>query len=61
MDDAIVYGTYKGTVRGVLGFYMDNAAYAPGQDSWSITICDLSDLDLKKDDGTVWKPIEWVK
>lgn len=61
VDDAIVYGTYKGTVRGVLGFYMDNAAYAPGQDSWSITICDLSDLDLKKDDGTVWKPIEWVK
>ena len=61
IDDAIVYGTFKGSVRGVLGFYMDNAAYSPGQDSWAITICDLGDLDLKKEDGTKWVPVEWVK
>ncbi|MBO4577469.1 MAG: hypothetical protein J5688_02045 [Paludibacteraceae bacterium] len=53
--------TYKGSVRGVLGFYMDNASYDPGQDAWAITICDLSDLDLKADDGTPWEPEEWQK
>ena len=60
-DGTIVYGTFTGTVRGVLGYYMDNASYEPGQDNWSITICDLGDLDLKKADGTPWVPEEWVK
>ncbi|MBR4520118.1 MAG: hypothetical protein IKO63_01745 [Paludibacteraceae bacterium] len=31
VGDAIVYGTYKGSVRGILGYYMDNAGYAPDQ------------------------------
>ncbi|MBQ7530303.1 MAG: hypothetical protein IJT12_01175 [Paludibacteraceae bacterium] len=53
--------SYKGSVRGILGFYMDNAGYAPGQDAWSITICDLSDLDLKDDAGIAWVPEEWQK
>lgn len=67
VGDAIVYGTYKGSVRGILGYYMDNAGYAPDQAKWSITICDLSDLDLKADgtgnvaEGTPWEPEEWVK
>ena len=57
--NAPVYGTYKGTVRGVLGFYYDNGSYSPENDSWSISICDLSDLDLKKADGTMWVPVEY--
>lgn len=67
VGDAIVYGTYKGSVRGILSYYMDNAGYAPDQAKWSITICDLSDLDLKADgtgnvaEGTPWEPEEWVK
>ena len=67
VGDAIVYGTYKGSVRGILGYYMDNAGYSPDQAKWSITICDLSDLDLKADGtgnvakGTPWVPEEWIK
>ena len=67
VGDTYVYGTYKGSVRGILGYYMDNAGYAPDAAKWSITICDLSDLDLKADGtgnvapGTPWEPIEWVK
>lgn len=58
--DAIRYGTFKGSVRGILGYYMDNAGYDPDQSKWSITICDLGDLDLVADGtgevpaGTKW-------
>jgi len=67
VDDKIVYGTFKGSIRGVLGYYMDNAGYAPDQSKWAISICDLNDLDLKADGtgnlpaGTQWVPEEWVK
>ena len=71
VKEKIVYGTYKGTVRGILGYYMDNAGYAPDQAKWAITICDLSDLDLKADGSLAakggaakdapWVPEEWVK
>lgn len=67
VNDAVIYGTYKGTVRGILGYYMDNANYAPDQAKWSITICDLGDLDLKATgdgnlpEGTQWEPEEWVQ
>ena len=67
VGDAIVYGTFKGTVRGILGYYMDNAGYSPDQSKWSISICDLGDLDLKADGtgnlpaGTPWEPEEWQK
>ena len=54
-------GIYCGSIRGVLGYYMDNAGYDPDQSKWSISICDLGDLDLKKEDGTPWTPEEWVK
>ncbi len=61
VNGSIVYGTYKGSIRGVLGYYMDNAGKVPGQSNWAITICDLGDLDLKKGDGIKWVPEEWVK
>lgn len=67
VGDNIVYGTYKGTIRGILGYYMDNAGYDPDQSKWAISICDLGDLDLKADGtgnvaaGTPWVPEEWVK
>ena len=60
VDNKVVYGTFKGTVRGILGYYMDNAGYDPDVTKWSITICDLSDLDLYADgtgevpEGTKW-------
>ena len=40
------YGTFKGSVRGILGYYMDNAGKSPNPAKWSITICDMGDLDL---------------
>lgn len=67
VNDAIVFGTYKGTVRGILGYYMDNANYAPDKAKWAITLCDLSDLNLKAtgtgnvEKDTPWIPEEWVK
>ncbi len=54
------YGTFKGSVRGILGYYMDNAGYSPDRAKWSITICDMGDLDLYADGtgevpaGTKW-------
>lgn len=54
---------YSGSVKGILGFYFDNARNAVNypDDTYqaAISICDLSDLDLKKADGTVWTPIEY--
>ena len=50
---------YSGSVTGILSYYMDNAGYAPAATNWAISICDLSDLDMKKADGTVWQPIEY--
>lgn len=71
VDGNPVYGTFKGTVRGILGYYMDNAGYDPDVTKWSITICDLSDLDLYADGtgevpaGTKWdvykRPEDGVK
>lgn len=65
VDEKVKYGTFKGTVRGIFGFYMDNAGRTPSTTSewkskWSITICDLGDLDLYADgtgevpEGTKW-------
>ena len=51
---------YAGSVRGVLSYYMDNAKYAPAATNWSVSICDLSDLDLRTADGTKWEPLEYT-
>lgn len=49
---------FTGTIQGVLGFYMDNAAYAASWKTWSISLRDLSDLDLSN--GTQkWTPTEY--
>lgn len=67
VNDKVVYGTFKGSVRGILGYYKDKASAKLEETLWSITICDLSDLDLKADGtgvlpaGTPWSPEEWVK
>lgn len=70
VNGAVKYGTFKGTIRGILGYYMDNAGYDPDQSKWSITICDLGDLDLYADGtgevpaGTKWEgklQKEWQK
>ena len=50
---------YSGSVRGVLSYYMDNAGYAPAATNWAISICDLSDLNMYKADGTPWEPMEY--
>lgn len=60
VNDAPKYGTFKGSVKGILGYYMDNAGYDPDVTKWAITICDLNDLDLVADGtgevpaGTKW-------
>ena len=51
---------FSGSVKGVLSYYMDNGNYAPAASNWAISICDLSDLDLQKEDGTPWIPMEYV-
>jgi len=51
---------YVGSVQGVLSYYMDNAKYAPAATNWSVSICDLGDLKLQKEDGTPWSPREYV-
>ena len=50
---------YVGTVEGILGFYSDNARYAPASDDWSITIRNLDDLQLKDANGNLWPRIEY--
>lgn len=53
---------YSGSVQGILSYYADNAKNLASYDdnyNWSVSICDLSDLHLKKADGTVWTPIEY--
>jgi len=61
VNGAVKYGTFKGTVKGILGYYMDNAGYDPDVAKWAITICDLNDLDLYADGtgevpaGTKWE------
>lgn len=51
---------YKGTVTGILSYYMDNANYDPSVTNWAISICDLSDLDLKDASGEKWVPVEYT-
>lgn len=50
---------YVGTVTGILSYYMDNANYTPSVTNWAISICDLSDLELKDADGNKWVPVEY--
>ncbi len=50
---------YVGTVTGILSFYMDNAAYKPTWKTWSISICDLNDLQLEDAEGNKWEPEEY--
>ena len=52
---------YVGDVEGILGFYNDNAKYAPAADDWSITIRDLDDLQLKDANGHLWPRVEYKK
>lgn len=49
---------YKGNIKGILGFYMDNAAYDASWKSWSVTPRDISDIVLYN--GTeLWTPVEY--
>jgi len=50
---------YSGSVKGILSYYMDNAAYTPAVTNWAVSICDLSDLKLQKN-GTPWNPLEYT-
>lgn len=50
---------YVGSIQGILSYYLDNSAHAPTATTWAISICDLSDLNLKKEDGSVWVPMEY--
>jgi len=50
---------YSGTIKGILSYYMDNAGYDPQVTNWAISICDLSDLNLKKN-GEAWVPLEYT-
>ncbi|MCQ2348259.1 MAG: DUF5689 domain-containing protein [Paludibacteraceae bacterium] len=50
---------YAGSVKGILSYYMDNAAYEPESSNWAVSICDLSDLDLYKN-GVKWTPLEYT-
>ena len=52
---------YVGDVVGILGFYSDNARYAPAYDDWSITIRSLDDLQLRDDEGNLWPRLEYTK
>ena len=52
---------YSGTVTGILGFYSDNAKYAPAAKCWSITIRSLDDLMLTDAEGNLWPHIEYTK
>lgn len=52
---------YVGDVVGILGFYSDNARYAPAYDDWSITIRSLDDLQLRDDEGNLWPRVEYTK
>ncbi len=49
---------FAGTVQGILGFYMDNIRYSASWSSWSISLRDLTDLDLS-DGAQMWVPEEW--
>lgn len=51
---------YIGSVTGVLSFYKDNARYDVEASDWSISICDMSDIDMKMEDNTPWNPIEYT-
>lgn len=62
VGDAMKYGTFKGSVRGILGYYMDNAFYDPDKSKWAITICDMEDLNLYADGtGEVPAGTKWGK
>ena len=52
---------YTGDVIGILGFYSDNAKYAPASDDWSLTIRSLDDLQLFDASGNLWPRIEYTK
>lgn len=52
---------YVGDVEGILGFYNDNAQYAPAYDDWSITIRSLDDLQLFDANGNLWTRVEYQK
>ncbi len=49
---------FAGTVQGILGFYMDNIRYSASWSSWSISLRDLTDLDLS-DGAQMWVPEQW--
>lgn len=56
---------YVGSVKGILGYYMDNSRYAPSSTDtkWSITPNNLSDIlperQADKDPDNRWTPVEW--
>lgn len=51
---------YEGSVTGVLSFYVDNAKKKVTGLKWSISVCDMSDIKMKKADGTSWTPVEYT-
>lgn len=53
---------YVGSVRGVLGYYMDNGKYAPDGGEWSITPCNLGEIlpECQQEGADPrWTPTEW--
>ena len=49
---------YVGEIKGILGFYMDNGAYAATWKSWSVTPRDISDITLYNG-VDFWEPVEY--
>ena len=61
VDIGVLHCTdYVGGVYGILSYYMDNANYTPSATNWAISICELSDLDLKDATGAKWEPVEYT-
>ncbi len=61
---------YVGSVRGILSFYHDNNmvkeysgadSNAPDWDDWSISLRNLSDLNLRSPEKGAWQPLEWTE
>jgi hypothetical protein len=56
---------YIGSVKGILGYYMDNSRYAPSSSDtkWSITPNNLGDIlperQADEDPDNHWTPVEW--
>ena len=67
------YAKVEGAVRGIIGYYIDNAAYDPEVSNWAITPCNITDYEMYVTDGKgnrqkdtdgkdiPWQPVEFSK